>query len=238
MLVADAREDEVLALVVQFDDGSADLESGFVFELFDVGQIEHDDPHMLGNAFEPCDEVGQTLQLCCFFGAVFAYGNAVLHVVGEVVDAQGVGEVEACFRDRIALNPGAETLVTTMRALFEEMCARWALPFPAEELDDGARDLVLRLFQSEIEALAGSPEERNPKGELQEMLQAKSTEAPRYEMTATSGPDHNRQFECAVFHLGAELGRGQGKSKKEAEGQAAISALLKLRAQPTTTGAE
>ncbi|MCU0676375.1 MAG: NAD(P)H-binding protein, partial [Myxococcota bacterium] len=29
---------------------------------------------------------------------------------------------------------------TTMRMLFEEMCARWALPFPAEELD--ARELV------------------------------------------------------------------------------------------------
>lgn len=103
---------------------------------------------------------------------------------------------------------------------------------------DRAREFILRRFGNAFGSLNQSPYIENPKGELQEMLQAKSTEAPRYEMTATSGPDHNRQFECAVFHLGAELGRGQGKSKKEAEGQAAIAALLKLRAQPTTTGAE
>lgn len=108
-------------------------------------------------------------------------------------------------------------------------------------LDGGhevARDFILRRFGDAFGALNQSPHIENPKGELQELLQSKSTEAPGYEMTATSGPDHDRHFECAVFHLGAELGRGMGKSKKEAEGQAALAALLKLREQPMTTGAE
>lgn len=103
---------------------------------------------------------------------------------------------------------------------------------------DAARDFILRRFGDAFGALNQSPHIENPKGELQEMLQSKSAEAPRYEMTATSGPDHDRQFECAVFHLGAELGRGQGKSKKEAESQAALVALLKMREQPMTAGAE
>lgn len=103
---------------------------------------------------------------------------------------------------------------------------------------DVARDFILRRFGDAFAALNQTPHIENPKGELQEMLQANSTEAPRYEMTATSGPDHDRQFECAVFHLGVELGRGVGKSKKEAESQAALAALLKLREQPMTTGAE
>ena len=54
----------------------------------------------------------------------------------------------------------------------------------------------------------------NPKGELQELLQATSAEAPEYHVVSASGPDHDRIFECTVHHGGAELARGQGKSKK------------------------
>ena len=69
----------------------------------------------------------------------------------------------------------------------------------------------------------------NPKGELQEILQANSTEAPQYQLESVSGPDHDRLFECAVYHQGVELGRGKGKSKKEAESRAALAALANLR---------
>lgn len=103
---------------------------------------------------------------------------------------------------------------------------------------DVTREFILRRFGDAFSALNQAPQIENPKGDLQEMLQANSVEAPRYEMTATSGPDHDRHFECAVFHQDVELGRGQGKSKKEAEGQAALAALLKLREQPMKTGAE
>jgi ribonuclease-3 len=89
----------------------------------------------------------------------------------------------------------------------------------------GARDLVLRLFQSEIEALAGSPEERNPKGELQECLQAIHPQAPNYRMLAESGPDHRKVFQAEVSWRGLILAAGKGKSKKEAEARAASEAL-------------
>ncbi len=89
----------------------------------------------------------------------------------------------------------------------------------------GARDLVLRLFQSEIEALAGSPEERNPKGELQECLQAIHPQAPSYRMLGESGPDHRKVFQAEVSWRGLVLATGKGKSKKEAEARAASEAL-------------
>jgi ribonuclease-3 len=89
----------------------------------------------------------------------------------------------------------------------------------------GARDLVLRLFQSEIEALAGSPEERNPKGELQEGLQAIHPEAPSYRVLGESGPDHRKVFQAEVSWRGIVLATGKGKSKKEAEARAAGEAL-------------
>ncbi|HEY1120462.1 MAG TPA: ribonuclease III [Haloferula sp.] len=89
----------------------------------------------------------------------------------------------------------------------------------------GARDLVLRLFQAEIEALAGSPEERNPKGELQECLQAIHPQAPNYRMLGESGPDHRKVFQAEVSWRGLVLATGKGKSKKEAEARAASEAL-------------
>jgi ribonuclease III len=64
---------------------------------------------------------------------------------------------------------------------------------------------------------------------LQELLQAAFNEGPNYRLEATTGPDHDRVFECTVHHRGVELGRGFGKNKKDAESEAAIQALTKLR---------
>jgi ribonuclease III len=98
------------------------------------------------------------------------------------------------------------------------------------------RELVLRLFREGIGELDELPNLDNPKGELQELLQADSPDAPMYELRSSTGPDHNRTFECAVFHRGVELARGSGRSKKLAEGQAALAALKKLRAQAKPAG--
>jgi ribonuclease-3 len=94
---------------------------------------------------------------------------------------------------------------------------------------DAVRHFVLRQFRAEFGELEVIPNLDNPKGELQEMLQARSTDPPQYELKSVTGPDHDRFFECAVYHQGIELGRGKGKSKKEAESQSAIAALENLR---------
>ena len=100
-------------------------------------------------------------------------------------------------------------------------------------LDGGygvASEFTLRCFNESFSDTLGAPNLDNPKGELQELLQATSLTAPKYEMTIATGPDHDRVFESAVSHDGVELARGQGKSKKEAESAAATAALEKLRA--------
>lgn len=90
---------------------------------------------------------------------------------------------------------------------------------------EGAKELVLRLFQAEIEALAKSPEEKNPKGQLQECLQAIEPTPPLYEIVTESGPDHRRVFQAQVIWRDKVLATGRGKSKKEAEARAAAEAL-------------
>ncbi len=92
-----------------------------------------------------------------------------------------------------------------------------------------ARGFVLRSFRRAFGELTAIPTLDNPKGELQEILQAKSPDAPQYELVRATGPDHDLDFECVVSHGGVELGRGLGKSKKAAESEAAIAALKKLR---------
>ena len=78
---------------------------------------------------------------------------------------------------------------------------------------------------------AALPDIDNPKGELQELVQATSPDAPVYRLESASGPDHDRLFESTVHHGGRELGRGSGKTKKEAESAAAAAALKLLRGE-------
>ncbi|HWD20712.1 MAG TPA: ribonuclease III [Verrucomicrobiae bacterium] len=96
---------------------------------------------------------------------------------------------------------------------------------------EAAREFVLRSFRDAFGEKTSIPTLDNPKGELQEILQAKSPDAPQYSVLRASGPDHDRDFECVVTHAGIELGRGRGKSKKAAESEAAIAALKKVRAE-------
>lgn len=99
-------------------------------------------------------------------------------------------------------------------------------------------EVVLSLYKEVLGELEVLPNLSNPKGELQELLQSTSPEPPRYELKSSSGPDHNRSFECAVTHRGQELGRGFGRSKKTAESAAAQSALDRLRQGGAGTSVE
>jgi len=99
-------------------------------------------------------------------------------------------------------------------------------------LDGGyaaVHDFILEQFDDVLGELKFLPNLENPKGELQETLQAQSPAPIEYQLESVTGPDHNRVFECAVRYRGEELGRGKGKSKKEAESQAALAALEQIK---------
>jgi ribonuclease-3 len=116
---------------------------------------------------------------------------------------------------------GGRRRLSTLADAFEALIG-------AVYLDTGeetVRQLVLRLFESEIGSMVNSPEERNPKGELQECLQAIHPLAPVYRIIGESGPDHRRVFQAEVSWQEQILATGKGKSKKEAEARAAAEAL-------------
>ena len=97
-------------------------------------------------------------------------------------------------------------------------------------LDGGfaaARDVVGRHFETEVwGGSPGSPADH--KSRLQEITQRLYRQTPRYELVETTGPDHDRAFAVEISVAGRVCGRGEGKSKKEAEQQAALAALAEL----------
>lgn len=93
-------------------------------------------------------------------------------------------------------------------------------------LDSGyptVRDVILRLWKDLVDQKAFAPGKRDYKTRLQEVLAAIGSQ-PRYEVVG-DGPDHARSFEAVVLIDGVEQGRGRGRSKKEAQQEAARMAL-------------
>jgi ribonuclease-3 len=94
---------------------------------------------------------------------------------------------------------------------------------------EAARGIVLRLMEPALAAVTDDGDAAgNPKGALQEKLQADGEHPPAYRCVAETGPAHARVYEVTVEWQGRELGRGQGASKKEAETRAAQAALAML----------
>ncbi len=66
------------------------------------------------------------------------------------------------------------------------------------------------------------------KSKLQEYIQAESRKGVEYFVVNEKGPAHSKMFEVVVLHDNTKLGRGIGRTKKDAEQQAAKDALEKL----------
>lgn len=89
-----------------------------------------------------------------------------------------------------------------------------------------AKAFVLRIFQNTLQdAEKGKLTNHDYKSQLQEVLQAKGIREMKYVMEKEDGPDHNKTFYVRVEICGESVGSGQGKSKKEAEQQAAKSVI-------------
>ncbi len=116
---------------------------------------------------------------------------------------------------------GGRTRASTLSDAFESLVG-------AMYLDGGyaaARDFILRETETAFALIAAGPEEINPKGRLQELLQVIAPSAPLYEVIAQTGPEHQKHCECRVVWESIELARGTGRSKKQAEVEAATAAL-------------
>jgi ribonuclease-3 len=100
-------------------------------------------------------------------------------------------------------------------------------------LDQGmrvAQRVVKNLFWPRMEAYARGEGDRDYKTSLQELAAQDLGRIPEYRVVER-GPDHQKEFTATVFLGGRQFGQGVGRSKKEAEQQAAREAFGRLTIQ-------
>jgi len=98
-------------------------------------------------------------------------------------------------------------------------------------LDGGfnqAERLIKKFILDDYETTIEDENLHNYKGELLEYLQSIAEGVPHYRVVNERGPDHEKVFRISVFSNETLLGDGEGKTKKEAEQQAARMALEKI----------
>lgn len=93
---------------------------------------------------------------------------------------------------------------------------------------DAVKEFLLQNFSSYWKE-EGFKKEENEKVILQEYAQKKYQLIPEYQILSQEGPDHEKKFVVAVFIQGKQVGEGIGSSKKEAQQNAAKSALESIK---------
>jgi ribonuclease III len=99
-------------------------------------------------------------------------------------------------------------------------------------LDGGfsnATQVITLLFEQMVDEIGTGELNVDFKTELQELSQKVFQTTPDYRIVKNTGPDHNKTFFVEVSIKGGLLGKGMGKSKKEAEQNAAKEALACLK---------
>jgi ribonuclease-3 len=98
---------------------------------------------------------------------------------------------------------------------------------------DASRKVTRHIFAEELTNIATQQEEPGAgdyKTQYQEWCQKRYDTLPRYATVRETGPDHQKLFEVELSIQGEVVGVGSGRSKKEAEQQAAKQALKQLGA--------
>ena len=139
----------------------------------------------------------------------------------EVVETTDIGDL--LVMDKGVPTPGGLPQ-SVSAAVFEAIIG-------AIYLDGGlqpARQFILKHIGPHIEEALASAHQRNYKSLLQQHAQRQWQTTPEYNYLDEKGPDHDKCFEVAVSLNGRPFSSAWGKSKKEAEQEAARKALSEL----------
>jgi ribonuclease III len=93
---------------------------------------------------------------------------------------------------------------------------------------DEAKQFCYQFILRKLEGLLAQGKHRDEKSVFQEFAQEKHGVTPHYTAVDAVGPDHLKNFTCAVFIGEEKIAEGTGNSKQKAE-QAAAKAGLKVK---------
>ncbi len=136
--------------------------------------------------------------------------------------ASGLGFADVIVFGSSETGTGKRGLHSALENVYEAVVAALFL--------DGGLNAALAFVERTLiprMSLEMAMEPENPKSALQEKLQEDGI-TPTYKLVETQGPPHDRTFVAQVFAGSQGLARGTGRTKKEAESQAAKSTLARL----------
>jgi len=241
-LIASHTED-VGTRVVRLRDEFEELEARIGYRFKDRGLLEHALTHRSRAAEDVSGGVRDNESLEFLGDAVLGLVAADLlfhqypdydegqksKIKASVVSAQALARraEEIRLGEHLLLGRGEEKtggrfkqalLADGYEALIAAIYLDGGLPAAAGFLDK-------RLGASIAEGAAQTVVGEDYKSALQERLQAIGRPLPEYRVALQSGPDHRKSFTIEVVVAGEVLGRAEGKTKKEAEQEAARGAL-------------
>jgi ribonuclease III len=91
---------------------------------------------------------------------------------------------------------------------------------------DTARDFIAKRLFGHTEEIIKMRLWQDAKSRFQELAQEHASITPTYETVSQEGPDHDRVFTIGVFLRREKVAEGKGRSKQEAEQQAAQAAMI------------
>ena len=113
---------------------------------------------------------------------------------------------------------------STLENAFEALVAAIYLDAESDGFNEVKR-FVLPIIEAQIGSIEFSMRKIDAKTELQQLIQQAEGDFLEYVVVAEVGPDHNKQFEVIARLNSNVIGRGKGRSKREAEQNAAKEAL-------------
>ena len=119
---------------------------------------------------------------------------------------------------------GGRKIQSIQACAFEAVLGAYFLDGKEKEISKFLREI----FEPYIKDIDEHFEKYNAKAYLQEFIQAKSKSLPEYKILEQKGPNHDCTFVVEVVFDGKVLAKGEGKTKKEAEQQAAYKACQSL----------
>lgn len=138
--------------------------------------------------------------------------------------AERLGLGDYLFLGRGEEAAGGRRRPTNLAAAFEAAVG-------AIYLDRGlrqAQSFIARALAEELELIRSGVVPTDPKSRLQVLVQSRRLKLPEYRTLKIEGPDHSKTFTVEVYVDGEISGKGQGRSKQQAEREAARRALEKL----------
>jgi ribonuclease-3 len=133
----------------------------------------------------------------------------------------GKGEEVTGGRDKSSI------LADALEALFGAIYVEHGL--------DGAKRAIVSMMSSAIDESLSRGVMLDGKTALQELLAARGLGVPEYEI-AESGPDHAKEFQATAIVSGSRVSVGRGRSKREAEQEAARLAYEMLIESKDSSG--